>query len=463
MSTFLMNTFAFLVTIAILVAVHEFGHYWVAKKLGVKVLKFSIGFGKPLFTYTSKSADKTEYILAAIPLGGFVKMLDEREGKVEDHELHRSFNQQVVWKRMAIVFAGPAINFIFAIFAYMLMFMVGISALNPYVGNVDANSPMAIAGFQNQDLVTAVNGEPVATLSDFSVTLLSEYLANPAQINVHVKTEEGRATIRKLDLSALKLFADEGDPLKKMGFNLWGNYFVAFGQPMKDSPADKAGIKANDKLISLNGVPIHGFAEFSAIIKKNEGKTLPIIVSRKDVATGKEKEITLEVTPKTIEIKGESRVMVGIGIGRVSDEATSKRLRTEVSYSAPTAFVEGAKYTWKMTSLSLGVMGKLVTGEASLKNISGPISIANYAGKSLAISLSFFIGFLALISLSLGIMNLLPVPVLDGGHLLFYTIELIKGSPVSEAVEEIGMRIGLAMVGTLMVLAFYNDILRLLK
>ena len=461
--SFVTSIFAFLITIAILVAVHEFGHYWVAKKLGVKVLKFSIGFGKPLFKYTSKKGDKTEYILAAIPFGGYVKMLDEREGEVEESERHRSFNTQPVWKRMAIVAAGPAINFIFAIFAYMVMFMVGVSSLNPIVGHVVADSPMAQAGVQNNDYITAVNGRPVVSLSDFSVSLLDQYLDDSKNIKLHVKQEDGTSAIRKLDLSGLNLLAEEGsDPLKKAGFTLWGNYTVGFGAPVKGSPADVAGMKAGDLLHSINGQPVTTVKDFSAIIEKNAGAPISIIVDRKN-STGTTEQLTLNVTPKLTNYKGEQRVMVGIGVGKVADEATARRLRSRVSYGAPRALVEGAKRTWQMTSLSVSLIGKLVTGEASVKNISGPISIANYAGKSLAVSLSFFIGFLALISLSLGIMNLLPVPVLDGGHLLFYTIELIKGSPVSEAVEEIGMRIGLAMVGSLMLLAFYNDILRLLK
>lgn len=461
--TGLINTFAFLMTIAILVAVHEFGHFWVAKKLGVKVLKFSIGFGKPLFKFTSKSADKTEYILAAIPLGGYVKMLDEREGEVEDYERHRSFNQQPVWKRMAIVAAGPVINFIFAIFAYMVMFMVGISALNPIVGHVAEGSPMAAAGLQNNDWVTAVNDRPIASLSDLSVSLIDQYLANPKHIKLYVKSEDGTEAIRTLDLSGIKLLTEDGsDPLKKVGFELWGNYSVAFGAPLKGSPAAEAGMQAGDQLLSINGVPVNTTEAFTAIIKSNEDNNISLVVKRTDSA-GLMQEVTFNITPKLMEIEGEKRVMIGIGVGKVADKATAKRLRTVISYSPPKAFIEGTKRMWQMTTLSVGLMGKLVKGDVSLKTISGPISIATYAGKSLAISLSFYIGFLALISLSLGIMNLLPVPVLDGGHLLFYTIELIKGSPVSEAVEEVGMRIGLAMVGSLMVLAFYNDILRLLK
>lgn len=450
------SLFAFILTIGILVAIHEYGHFWVARKLGVKVLRYSVGFGKPLFTYISKDEDKVEYILAAIPFGGYVKMLDEREGEVPEDQRHRAFNTQSVWTRIAIVLAGPAANFIFAIIAYAAMFMVGVNGWQPYIGDVVDDTPAAQAGFEKMDKIVAVNGERVDSLSDAAILILDEYLSNPAEVSVKVEKENGTSAIRNMDMSSLKLLKDEGDYLEKAGLKPWLPYYPGIAMVMEGKPAALAGFKAKDRIIAGNGEVFTSVDSFIKLVNTNVGNELTLSILRDD------KMMELKVTPIQYKDKDGDRGVIGIQVGRYVPKDVYEKLHTIVRYSPLEAFGQGAKKTWQMSTMTLSMIGKLVTGEASLKNVSGPVTIATYAGKSIVIGFSVFLGFLAIVSLSLGVMNLLPVPVLDGGHLLFYIIELIKGSPVSAAFEEMGMRIGVAMVGALMVLAFYNDILRLL-
>ncbi len=458
--SFLIALFAFILTIGILVAIHEYGHFWVARKLGVKVLRFSVGFGKPLYTYISKDEDKVEYVLAAIPFGGYVKMLDEREGDVPEEQAHRAFNRQSVWTRIAIVLAGPMANFIFAIFAYAAMFMVGVNGWQPFIGDVVENTPAAQAGFEKMDKIVAVNGKQVDSLSDATIMLLDEYLSNPEKVSVDVVKENGSSAVRVMDMSQLKLLKDEGDYLEKAGLKPWLPYYPGIAKVMEGKAAEKAGFSAKDKIIAGNGVEFTSVGDFIDLVKNNVGNELTLTVSRGE--KGNEQKLDIKVTPELYKDEHGERGVIGIQVGQYVPPEIYDKLHTVVRHGPIESLNQGVKKTWQMTTMTLTMIGRLVTGEASLKNISGPVTIANYAGKSMVIGFSVFLGFLAIVSLSLGVMNLLPVPVLDGGHLLFYIIEIIKGSPVSAAVEEMGMRIGVAMVGALMVLAFYNDILRLL-
>ncbi len=461
--TFLIALGAFIITIGILVAIHEYGHFWVARKLGVKVLRYSVGFGKPLYTYISKDEDKVEYVIAAIPFGGYVKMLDEREGDVPEELKHRAFNLQPVWKRIAIVLAGPLANFIFAIFAYALTFMIGVEGMKPYVGEVVKNSPAAEAGFESMDIITAINGKSVESTRDTRLLLLDEYLANPAKIEVTVTKESGNSTVRNMDLSQLNLLKKEGDHLEIAGIKRWRPYLPIIHQVLPGKAADKAGFKAGDKLISGNGETFASLKDFSKFVSQNTDKEIAVLVERKDVDGNNKEKITINVTPILTKIEGKERGLIGVSVAGYLSEVVYDKLHIVTSYSPFEALKRGTLETWNMSIMSLKVMGRLVTGEASLKHISGPVTIATYAGETIRHGIVVFLGFLAIISLSLGVMNLLPIPVLDGGHLLFYVIELIKGSPVSETIQEYGMRIGVAMVGAFMVLAFYNDILRLIS
>ena len=455
--TFLISLVSFLVAIAILVGIHEFGHFWVARMLGIKIIRFAIGFGKPIWTHKSKDRDKTEYVLAAIPMGGYVKMLDEREGEVKEEERHRAFNTQPVWKRFLVVLAGPMFNFIFAIAAFAGIQMMGINSVRPYIGNIDPDSAAMQSGFEDKDRITAINDIDIQSMRQVRLSLLNEYLINP-RLTIHVETKSGQKTQRILDLTDVALLADEGDYFKKTGINFWQPpYTVAIHEVSPDSSAKKAGLMANDKLLLVDGIKVKTIPEFAEYINNHSGKQVSLLIERNG------NKMTLALTPKQTEINGVTRARIGVSLRPDYAEDATK----DLFFVRKAPFLESIKAgvveTWDMSVMTLKVMGRLINGEASLKNISGPITIANYAGKSALVGFSAFLTLLAIVSLSLGVLNLLPIPMLDGGHLLYYVIELVKGSPVSERVEAIGMRIGMSLVGVLMVVAIYNDIGRLVN
>ncbi len=455
--TILISIISFLVAIAILVGIHEFGHFWVARKLGIKIIRFAIGFGKPIWTYKSKDKDATEYVLAAIPMGGYVKMLDEREGEVKEEEKHRAFNNQPVWKRFLVVLAGPMFNFFFAIAAFAAIQMMGVDSVRPYVGEIKQESAAAQSGFENKDLITAVNGVKTESMRQVRLTLLNEYLKNP-ELKIHVQTQSGKQTTRTLDLSNTLLLADEGDYFSKTGMDFWQPpHETIINSVLPEKPAQAAGLLAMDKVISVDGNIVVSTKYFSDYINSHAGQAIELMIERQ----GNNK--TLTMTPKVMEVEGKQRAIIGVGLARKFDEKAVKDLFFVREAPFFEALKLGVVETWDMSIMTLKVMGRLITGEASLKNISGPITIANYAGKSALIGFSAFLTLLAIVSLSLGVLNLLPIPMLDGGHLLYYVIELVKGSPVSERVEAIGMRIGMSVVGVLMVVAIYNDIGRLIN
>lgn len=455
--TILISIISFLIAIAILVGIHEFGHFWVARKLGIKIIRFAIGFGKPIWTYKSKDKDATEYVLAAIPMGGYVKMLDEREGDVKEEEKHRAFNTQPVWKRFLVVLAGPMFNFFFAIAAFAAIQMIGVESIKPYLGSIQQGTVASEAGFQERDLVTAINDIETNSMQQVRLTLLNEYLKNP-KLDVHVTTDSGSQTTRKLDLSDTLLLADEKDYFSKTGMGFWQPpHTTIINSVLEGRPAEKAGLLADDEVVSIDGNAVSSTKYFSDYINTNPGKQIDITVKRE----GANK--TLQITPQLMEIDGQQRVLIGVGLARKFDQKAVNDLFFIKEAPFFEALQSGVVETWNMSIMTLKVMGRLITGEASLKNISGPITIANYAGKSALIGFSAFLTLLAIVSLSLGVLNLLPIPMLDGGHLMYYVIELVKGSPVSERVEAVGMRIGMSVVGVLMVVALYNDIGRLIN
>jgi regulator of sigma E protease len=446
---------AFVAAIGILVTIHEFGHFWVARKMGVKVLKFSVGFGKPLWTKTA-GPDQTEYVLACIPLGGYVKMLDERESGVAENELDRTFNRKSVWRRFAIVAAGPMFNFLFAIAAYSLIYMMGIVGVKPVIGDVSSPSPAYSAGIRAQDMIISVNGIKTPSWQKAQFTLFEESVGAESIV---IEVERADFQIKKaiVDISQLQLLQKEQiDLIGELGFSAWRpNIPPIIDEVVAGGAAEAAGLMANDKIVMLAGEMIPNVHRWVELIRANPDESLDLVVLRDT------RQVTLKITPKIRTENDESYGFIGV-MNRIEipDDVRQKMAVIE-RYGPIEALGESIDKTWRMSWLTLKVLGKLVVGEASVKNLSGPITIARYAGISARVGFEQFITFLAIISISLGVLNLLPVPILDGGHLFYYLIEMVKGSPVSETTEVVGQKIGMALLFGLMSIAIYNDLLRL--
>ena len=451
------SVLAFIVAIGILVTVHEFGHFWVARQLGVKVLRFSVGFGKPLWSRKS-GADQTEYVIAAIPLGGYVKMLDEREGDVEEHELSRAFNRKSVWRRIAIVVAGPAFNFLFAILAYYLIFLVGVSGVKPLIGEINIPSPAHTAGVQQGDLIISVNGIETSSWERARFTMLEESVS-AEQIILQVQGRDLQIRDKIIDISELSLLQEEQiDLMRDLGISTWRpDVSPVIAEVLPDGAAQQAGLLAEDKVLSLENTTIVNASQWVKLIRANPEKEMALRVLRAG------EEVELMLTPRSRTEAGETYGYIGVRNRIDIPESVRREMMVTERYGPLQGISEAVDKTWRMTWLTVRVLGKLVTGEASVRNLSGPITIAHYAGVSARIGLEPFFGFLAIISISLGVLNLLPVPMLDGGHLFYYLIEVFKGSPVSEQTEIIGQKIGILLLFGLMSIAIYNDLLRLVE
>ncbi len=454
MNGFLISLVSFLVAIGVLVAVHEFGHFWVARKLGVKVLRFSIGFGKPIWRW-QKDPDGTEYVVSAIPLGGYVKMLDEREGPVPEEELPRAFNRQPVGSRIAIVAAGPLANFLFAIVAYWLVFVLGVEGLKPVVDEVAPESPAAMAGLRHGDEIVAVDGEATPTMNSVVQALLYKAVKGES-VTLRVRDAQG---IERHLVLALPPVGEEGgapDLLEKVGITpLRPVVEPVIDEVLHGSAAERAGLRPGDRVVAIDGRPIERWEELVKYVQSHPGVEMVMEVERH----GERHRIT--VVPETVST--EQGEIGRIGASVKPPPALPERYRAVLQYSPFEAVAEAIRKTWEMSAMTVRMLGKMLVGQASLENVSGPITIAQYAGYTASVGLVQFIGFLAIISISLGVINLFPVPLLDGGHLLYYFIELVKGSPLSEQAQILGQRIGIALLVSLMALAFYNDIVRLLR
>ena len=450
------NALAFVVAIGVLVTVHEFGHYWVARRMGVKVLRFSVGFGKPLWMRRA-GADQTEYVIAAIPLGGYVKMLDEREGDVPAAELERSFNRKSVWRRIAIVVAGPAFNFLFAILAYAIMYMAGVSGVKPVIGEVSVPGPAYTAGVQQGDVILAVNGTGTATWERARFAML-EQAVDAGRIVLRVQSPDLQIRERVIDIADLSLLnKDQIDMMRDLGLQPWrpqGPPIIA--QVLDGGAAAEAGLLAEDAVVSLNGVEIATARQWVELIRANAEQPMPLVVLRDGAA------VTLTLVPRSRTEGGETYGYIGVRNRIDIPEELRREMMVVERFGPVDSLLQGIDKTWSTSWLTLRLLGKLVVGEASVRNLSGPFTIAQYAGLSAQIGLEPFLMFLAFISISLGVINLLPVPMLDGGHLAYYLVEIVKGSPVSEATEVAGQKLGIVLLFCLMSLAIYNDFLRLL-
>lgn len=441
---------AFATAILILVVFHELGHFWVAKWCNVKVLRFSVGFGKPLWL---KRRGETEWAVSAIPLGGYVKMLDEREGDVAPHELHRAFNRQSVLKRMAIVIAGPVANLLLAILIYWALFLYGVPGMKPIIGKVLPDTPAASAGMLVDETIVAINGQPMPNWQDARWSLL--HLAIKQEpVELEARAADGSVHHHSLDLATLSGADLDGDILAGIGLQPWQPEVKAeIGKLVAGGPAERAGLQLYDRILSINGQLMQSWNDLVEMVRAHPGQVLTLQVERDD------ERLQVELVPDTV--KERKEVVGKIGAAPYVDQSQFEDVFTVTRYS-PFKAVREALYKTRETALvSLKMIGKMLVGEASLKNLSGPLTIADYAGQTAQIGVVAYLSFLGLISISLGVLNLLPVPLLDGGHLLYYSAELIKGSPVSERAWEIGQRIGVALLVTLMAFAFYNDISRL--
>ncbi|MGE5617014.1 MAG: RIP metalloprotease RseP [Bacillota bacterium] len=453
MTNALITIFSFLVTVGVLVVIHEFGHYAAARLVGVKILRFSVGFGRVLWM-RRHGKDQTEWAIAAVPLGGFVKMLDEREGEVRADELDRAFNRQSVAARVFIVLAGPVANFLLAFALYWVLFIAGLPGMKPVVGDPAPNTPAAAAGLSNGDTLRAIGDEPVYTWNEVRWLLLKEAVNRDA-VTLDVDSAGGAHVTRRLDLASLTKDDLDHDFLVKLGLRPYRPSVPAvLGRVLPDSAARQAGLAEGDRVLSVDGRRVATWFDFTAEVAPNPGRTLALEVERAG------RRFTVNATPMAV-AEGDRRV------GRLGIEAPAQlkrefeRMTTTVRYGPVDAIGKAAHKVIDLSVFSIKMLGRMIVGDVSWRNLSGPITIADYAGQSAQLGWISYLGFLALVSVSLGVLNLLPIPLLDGGHLVYYLAEIVKGSPVSERTMEIGQRLGLALLLGLTFFAFYNDLNRL--
>jgi len=452
--TLLTTLLAFVIALGSLILFHELGHYLVARSLGVKVLRFSIGFGRPLLSRTY-GADRTQWVIAAFPLGGYVKMVDEREGKVAPEDLPRAFNRQSVWRRFAIVVAGPAANFLLAIAIYWVLFMSGMPGLRPILNEPPPATPAHVAGFHEGDTLLRIGAEPVATWQD-ARWLLLQHAVNRSAVKIETSDRKGYIEVRTLDLSSLTSEDLDSDFLRAAGLLRFNPPLPpVLGQVIEGAPAQKAGLREGDRVVAIDGVAVSEWQDVVGAVRERPDAALVLEVERDGTR--------LQVKVMTEAVNEGGRSIGRMGAAPKVDPQSMRAMLTEVRYGVGESLVRAVAKTWETSLFSLRMLGKMLTGHISLKNLSGPITIADYAGQSAQVGWIAYLSFVALISISLGVLNLLPVPLLDGGHLMYYTIEILKGRPVSERAMQIGQHVGMAVLFTLMLLALFNDVNRLIS
>lgn len=452
MMQWLISAAAFVVAIGILVSIHEFGHYWVARRLGVRVLRYSIGFGRKIVGWTSRKTG-IEYWLAAIPLGGYVKMLDEREAPVSESAKPYAFNRVHPWRRIAIVAAGPGINIVFAIAAYWLVLLLGVPGIKPVLGTPEAHTPAARAGFQAKDHVVALAGHSIDDWQDLRLALLERDFQNKP-VQVTVKTPSGHE--RRLTLDLTDVSSDPKKLFHQLGLTLYQPPATPhIGRVQSDSPAARSPLASGDAVLSVDGQKIDSPQALVDAVRARPGQNAAFEVRR----AGQTRRVHVRLARQTSD---DGKSIGHLGAAITVDPSAWQGMRT-VHRLGPLAAVPAAVHkTWELSALSVRLIGRMIAGQISWHNVGGPVQIATYAGQTAQIGAVAFISFLAFISINLALVNLLPIPVLDGGHLLYYAIEWIRGRPLSEAVQAAGQQAGMAALLMLMALAFYNDILRLL-
>lgn len=446
---FLVSLLSFIVAIGILVTVHEFGHFWVARKMGVKVLRFSVGFGKPLFKHVGK--DETEYVIAAVPLGGFVRMLGEDDDEVTDENRHLAFNHKSLKAKTAIVIAGPLFNFIFAIVAYWLMFVVGIPGQIPQIGEIMPASIADKADMRPDEVIMRVNGNLTLTWSETNAELLDAALSDDV-INIETQTINHSLRLYRLTIDDRSVLLDDKGLIHNLGIKAWRPP-VWIGEILPGSAAESAGFIKEDRVLAANGEPVKYWSDWVEYIRARSDIPIVVSIERQGIP------LTVTVTPAAVIEEGE--VIGKIGVGHFIPESVRQQHRSEIKYGPLSALGHAVIKTWEFSALTVRMLGRMIIGEASHKNISGPITIAKYAGIAASLGWLEYVRILAIISISLGVLNLMPIPMLDGGHLLYYVIESVRGGSLSDQAYAIGQQIGIVFLLLLMSLAFYNDFSRL--
>jgi regulator of sigma E protease len=450
--SFLHTIVAFIVALGVLIVVHEYGHYLAARLCNVKVLRFSVGFGRPLATWRS-GRDRTEWVVAAVPFGGYVKMLDEREAPVPAQEQARAFNRQSVGRRLLIVVAGPAFNFLFAIGVYAGLYMYGLPEARPIVAEPPPATLARAAGFRAGDVVRLVDGQAITTWQELRWRVLQGALQRE-RLAVEVIDERERISHLTLDLAGFPADEVESDMMERIGLRLYRPALPAvLGQVVAGSAAERAGLQPGDRITHADGRALDTWDDLVQAVRRRPGEPLRLALERRG------ETLAMEVTPEAVSSGG---TRIGrIGAAPEVSGAHAERIFIQVRHGPLESLAKAVARTWDISLFSLKMLGRMLLGEVSWKHLSGPVTIADFAGQSAQLGWIPYLTFLALISISLGVLNLLPIPPLDGGHLMYYGFELLKGSPASERAIEIGQRVGIALLLLLMAFAFYNDLNRL--